>query len=130
MMKGKIFNIILVAIVIFLGIVIAVKIYDSNLPIEVNISMTEYSGHIDYILYALDLDFDLVTMGANCYTGVQKNSFNTEKYGILYTEFRYCKSNESLIFRVYNSSKDQRLRKPKQNEALRFDIYGNRINYY
>ncbi len=130
MIKKKIFNIILVVIVIFLGISLATKIYNSSLPIEVNISMTEYSGHVDYILDALGLDFDLVTMGANCYTGVQKNSFNTEKYGVLYTEFRYCKSNETLIFRVYNSSKDQKLRKPKQNELLRFDIYGNIIRYY
>ena len=99
--------------------------YDA-LPIKVNISMTSYYGSIEYILYELDLDFDLVTMGANCYTGVQKNEFKTEKYGILYTEFRYCKNNYSTIFRVYNDSKDQELRDPKPGELPSFDKYGEK----
>ena len=49
-------------------------------------------------------------MGANCFTGVQRNEFKTDKYGILYTEFRYCKSNRTTVFRVYNDAKDQELR--------------------
>lgn len=99
----------------------------NNLPIKVDISMTSYYGTIEYILYELGLDFDLVTMGANCYTGVQRNEFNTERYGILYTEFRYCKSNNTTIFRVYNNSKDQELRDPKPGELAEFDEFGEKI---
>lgn len=100
----------------------------NNLPIKVDISMTSYYGTIEYILYELDLDFDLVTMGANCYTGVQRNEFKTEKYGILYTEFRYCKSNRTTVFRVYNDSKDQELRNPKPGELAQFDEFGEKIS--
>lgn len=87
----------------------------NNLPIKVDISMTSYFGNIEYILYELDLDFDLVTMGANCYTGVQKG------------EFRYCKSNYTKTFRVYNDMKDQELRDPKPGELAEFDKYGEKI---
>lgn len=96
----------------------------NNLPVKVDISMTSYYGTIEYILYELGLDFDLVTMGANCYTGVQRNEFKTEKYGILHTEFRYCKSNKTTVFRVYNDEKDQELREPKSWELTKFDEYG------
>ncbi|MFV0275305.1 MAG: hypothetical protein ACK5HL_03605 [Bacilli bacterium] len=99
--------------------------YYNSLPIKVDISMTSYYGSISYILYELDLD--LVTMGANCYTGVQRNEFKTEKYGVLYTEFRYCKSNSTTIFRVYNDEKDQPLREPKKGELSEFDKYGKKI---
>lgn len=99
----------------------------NNLPIKVDISMTSYYGTIEYILYELELDFDLVTMGANCYTGVQRNEFKTDKYGILYTEFRYCKSNRTTVFRVYNDEKDQELREPKPGELAEFDEYGEKI---
>ncbi len=99
----------------------------SNKAIEVDISMTEHNGYIDLILEDLGLDFDLVTMGANCYTGVQKNSFTTERYGILYTEFRYCSANETTIFRVYNSETDQKLREPEQGELYSYDRYGFHI---
>lgn len=126
--------IVVAAVVIIVGIIMGVIIHSSNvrkeeerynnLPIKVNISMTSYYGTIEYILYELGLDFDLVTMGANCFTGVQKNEFNTEKYGILYTEFRYCKSNKTTIFRVYNDEKDQELREPKSGELAKFDQYG------
>ena len=78
------------------------------------------------ILYELDLDFDLVTMGANCYSGVQRNEFNTKKYGILHTEFRYCKSNRTMVFRVYNDTKDQKLREPKPGELAQFDENGKK----
>ncbi len=105
----------------------AEKEYYANLPIKVNISMTSYFGKIDYILYELGLDFDLVTMGANCYTGVQKNEFKTAKYGILHTEFRYCKANYTTVFRVYNDEKDQPLRDPNIGELPTFDKYGDRI---
>ena len=98
---------------------------NKNLPIKVDISMTSYYGYIDFILDELGLDFDLVTMGANCYTGVQKNEFVTEKYGKLHTEFRYCKANETQVFRVYNVESDQPLRDPRPGELPTFDKYGN-----
>mgnify|MGYP004572345865 CR=1 FL=1 len=102
------------------------KYYDS-LPIKVNISMTSNRGTVSFILYELELNPALVTMGANCYTGVQKNEFKTEKYGILHTEFRYCKSSSSIAFRVYNDEDEQPLREPKDGELLKFDKYGNPI---
>ena len=130
-----IIGVILVAIIVVVAIIIhndKVKKEEqeryNNLPIKVDISMTTYYGTIEYILYELDLDFDLVTMGANCYTGVQRNEFKTEKYGILYTEFRYCKSNKTTIFRVYNDSKDQELRDPNPGEIPEFDKYGEKIS--
>ena len=99
-----------------------------NKAIKVDISMTSYYGNIDYILDELGLDFDLVTMGANCYTGVQKNEFKTEKYGILHTEFRYCKSNSTQVFRVYNTEEDQPLREPRYGELPSFDRYGKVVS--
>lgn len=65
-------------VIAIISIIIAVILYNkkieqekyNNLPIKVDISMTSYYGNIDYILYELGLDLDLVTMGANCYTGV------------------------------------------------------------
>lgn len=141
--KEKIFNkkVVSIGIVIFLviiGIIIGVLLYNNrkkelkrleeerynNLPIKIDISMTSYYGTITYILYELDLDFDLVTMGANCYTGVQRNEFKTDKYGLLHTEFRYCKANETLVFRVYNDEDEQELRDPKPGEFPEFDKYG------
>ena len=100
----------------------------NKLPVKLDISMTNYYGSIDYILLDLGLDFDLVTKGANCYTGTQYGEFDTEKYGKLHTEFRYCKSNSTTIFRVYNSENDQKLREPKNGEVPSYDSYGNRKN--
>lgn len=102
--------------------------YDSR-PFKVDISMTSYYGTIEYILYELGLDFDLVTMGGNCMSGTQKGEFKTEKYGVLHTEYRYCKSNSTLVFRVYNDEKDQPLRDPKPGELPYFDNYGKKTNY-
>ena len=128
-------TIIIILIATILGVIIGFSIYKINeknkydkLPIKVDISMTSYYGTIEYILYELDLDFDLVTLGANCLTGVQRNEFKTEKYGILYTEFRYCKSNQTTIFRVYNDEKDQALREPNEGELASFNNYGYKIN--
>lgn len=124
---GTISGIIILSIVI--GIIcgkIEQKKHDS-LPIKVDISMTSYWGSIEYILYELDLDFDLVTMGANCMTGVQKGEFKTKKYGVLHTEFRYCKSNYTQILRVYNDTSDQELRDPKPGELPKFDNYGTKL---
>lgn len=137
--KNKKIWIIIGVILVVIIVVVAIIIHNdkvkkeeqeryNNLPIKVDISMTTYYGTIEYILYELDLDFDLVTMGANCYTGVQRNEFKTEKYGILYTEFRYCKSNKTTIFRVYNDAKDQELRDPKPGEIAEFDKYGEKVS--
>lgn len=128
-------KIIIILVATILGVVIGFLIYKNNekqkyesLPVKVDISMTSYYGTIDYILYEFDLDFDLVTMGANCFTGVQKNEFKTEKYGVLHTEFRYCKSNKTTILRIYNDETDQPLREPKYGEIPSFDAYGKKIN--
>ena len=96
----------------------------NNLPIKVDISMSNYYGTIEYILDDFDLDFDLVTKGGNCYSGVQEAKFETEKYGILHTEYSYCKSNKTLTFRVYNLESEQELREPKQGELPTYDKYG------
>lgn len=112
-----------------LSLVVALVMILMNLesrPPKIDITMTSYNGNIEYILYDLGLDFDLVTMGANCYTGVQKNTFKTEKYGVLHTEFRYCASSESQILRVYNDESDQKLREPREGEIHEYDYYGKR----
>lgn len=100
----------------------------NNRAIKVDISMTNYYGSIEFILYELGLDFDLVTMGATCNTGVQKGEFRTEKFGILHTEFRYCAYNDRQTFRVYNDEKDQPLREPKPGELATFDAYGKKTS--
>ncbi len=97
------------------------------LPIKIDYAVTSYYGNIEEILDELNLNFDLVTMGGNCYTGLQRNEFKTDKYGILHTEFRYCASNKTMIFRVYNTTDDQELREPKMNEIPVFDKYGERL---
>ena len=79
---------------------------------------------VDYILEELDLDFDQVTAGANCYSGVQNRTFNTVKYGVLHTEFSYCKSNGTQSLRIYNSEVDQKLRDPNPGELPEIDSYG------
>lgn len=125
-------SIVVVVIALFIGLIVATSIFNgvqnSKKAIKVDISMTSYYGYIDDILDELGLDFDLVTAGANCYTGVQKSQFKTEKFGILHTEFRYCKSNKTLVFRVYNDENDQPLRDPKPGELATFDKYGEKIS--
>lgn len=130
--KPAIASIVVVIIALIVGVVIATSIFnkvqESKRPIKVDISMTEWYGYIDYILEDLGLDFDLVTAGANCYTGVKKSEFHTEKYGVLHTEFSYCKSNKRQVFRVYNDENDQPLREPKSGELPTFDRYGKRTS--
>ena len=122
--------IIIGAIILFLLVCFFIKKNNdyNKLPIKVDYTMTSFDGYIDDILDELGLDFDLVTMGGNCYTGVQSATFETEKFGILHTEYRYCKSNETLSFRVYNTEKDQKLRDPKPGELAVFDKYGKRLS--
>jgi len=121
-------SIIIVVIAIVVGLIIAISIFNgvqnSKKAIKVDITMTEWYGYVDDILDELGLDFYLVTGGANCYTGVKKSEFTTEKYGILHTEFTYCKSNKRQVFRVYNTEKDQPLRDPKPGELPTFDRFG------
>ena len=125
-------SIIIVVIALVIGIVVATSIFnnaqESKKPIRVDISMTEWYGYVDYILEEFDLDFYLVTAGANCYTGVKKSEFHTEKYGILHTEFSYCKSNKRQVFRIYNDENDQPLREPKPGELPTFDRYGEKTS--
>ena len=101
-----------------------------NTPVKVDISMSNYYGNIDYILEDFGLDFDLVTKGGNCYSGVQTGTFETEKYGVLHTEYSYCKSNQTLTFRLYNLEKDQKLREPDSGEVPTYDEYGKRTSDY
>ena len=125
-------SIVFVVIAVIVGIIIAVSIFssvqESKKAIKVDLTMTEWYGYVDDILDELGLDFYLVTGGANCYTGVKKSEFSTEKYGILHTEFTYCKSNKRQVFRVYNTEKDQPLRDPKPGELPTFDKYGEKIS--
>ena len=92
--------------------------------IRVNITMNSWYGDIEGILNDFGLEFYSVTSGANCYSGVKKNRFETEKYGVLYTEFTYCKSNKVQRFRLYNLESDQPLRDPKNGEMATYDSLG------
>ena len=110
------------------AVVISNKKKVDSYPPRVNISMTSYYGYIDYILDEFDLDFDEVTMGGNCYSGTISQTFHTVKYGTLHTEYRYCKSNETLVFRLYNSEQDQPLRDPNPGEVPEFDSKGYKVS--
>ena len=113
----------LIIIAIFL-IIIATK--NGGKAIKVDISMNSWYGSIDNILDDFGIDFYAVTGGANCYSGVKTNKFETEKYGILYTEFSYCKTTNTQRFRIYNIESDQPLRKPKAGELPTYDSYGDK----
>jgi len=130
--KPAVVSVVVVIIALIVGVVIATamfnKVQESKRPVRVDISMTEWYGYIDYILEDLGLDFNLVTAGANCYTGVKKSEFHTQKYGVLHTEFSYCKSNQTQVFRVYNDDNDQPLRDPKSGELPTFDRYGKKTS--
>lgn len=102
------------------------KAYEESKAIRVDITMNSWYGDIEYILDDFGLEFYAITSGANCYSGVKKNQFETEKYGILYTEFTYCKSNDVQRLRVYNKESDQPLRDAKPGEINTYDSYGYR----
>lgn len=108
------------------------KEYEASKAIKVDITMNSWYGAIDYILDDFGIEFYAVTSGANCYSGTKTNQFETEKYGILYTEFTYCKSNKIQRLRVYNKSSDQPLRNAEPGELIKYDSYGDRISnsYY
>ena len=101
---GIVLAIIILALIVF---VFAKRSSDNrqqeeNKAIKIDITMNSWYGSIEYILQDFDLEFYAVTSGANCYSGVTYNQFETEKYGVLYTEFTYCKSTEVQRFRIYN----------------------------
>ncbi len=99
--------------------------YNSRPP-KVDISMGEWYGTVEYILLDLGIDFDFATGGATCLTGMQSTTFNHEEYGVLHIEFRYCKSNNTQLLRIYNSESDQKLREPKDGEVPKYTKYGRR----
>ncbi len=116
----------IIAFIVLVLIISAVKSDEeySSLPPRVEYALTGEYAVVDYILEELDLDFDQVTAGANCYSGVQNRTFNTVKYGVLHTEFSYCKSNGTQSLRIYNSEVDQKLRDPNPGELPEIDSYG------
>ena len=63
-------------------------------------SMLEYLTILED--YGRDIDFDGITSGANCYTGKQTKTVNSDKYGKVTVEFSYCKSSNSVYIHVYN----------------------------
>ena len=120
-------SVLLVVIIIVVALVVSKK-KEEEKAIRVDISMNSWYGDIETILNDFGIEFYAVTGGANCYSGTKTNSFETEKYGILYTEFTYCKSNEVQRLRIYNKSSDQELRDPKPGEIYTYDNYGYRNN--
>ena len=73
----------------------------NNLPVKVDISMSNYYGSIEYILEDFDLDFDLVTKGGNCYSGVQEATFETENIISLQLPGESAKFNELWFFNYF-----------------------------
>ena len=113
-------------VVIVIICVLAAKKSEENKAIRVDITMNSWYGDIEQILDDFGIEFYAVTGGANCYSGTKTNSFETEKYGILYTEFTYCKTGEVQRLRVYNKASDQPLRDPKPGEINTYNSYGYR----
>ena len=117
--------VLLIVIIVVVSVLVSKK-KEEEKAIRVDITMNSWYGEIDLILEDFGIEFYSVTGGANCYSGTKTNSFETEKYGILYTEFTYCKSSEVQRFRIYNKSSDQELRDPKPGELTSYDTYGYR----
>lgn len=63
-------------------------------------TMLEYLTIIEK--YGRDINFDGITSGANCYTGKQIKTVNSDKYGKVTVEFSYCKLSDSVYIHVYN----------------------------
>ena len=120
--KVLIFGAIAIIFIYFL----ATSTKNDKKAIKVDIAMNSWYGSIETILDDFDIDFYAVTGGANCYSGVKTNKFETEKYGILYTEFSYCKSTSTQRFRIYNLESDQPLREPKAGELPTYSSYGTK----
>lgn len=120
--KVLIFGAIAIIFIYFL----ATSAKNDKKAIKVDIAMNSWYGSIETILDDFDIDFYAVTGGANCYSGVKTNKFETEKYGILYTEFSYCKSTSTQRFRIYNLESDQPLREPKAGELPTYSSYGTK----
>ena len=52
--------------------------------------------------YGRDINFDGITIGANCYTGKQTKTVQSKKYGKVTVEFSYCNPTNSYYIHVYN----------------------------
>lgn len=124
--KKNILAVLILAVIIIAIVIACSKKVEDSKAIKVDITMNAWYGDIEEILDDFGIEFYAVTGGANCYSGTKTNSFETEKYGILYTEFTYCKSNKVQRFRLYNKSSDQELREPKPGEINTYDSYGER----
>ncbi|MBQ6687186.1 MAG: zinc ribbon domain-containing protein [Bacilli bacterium] len=122
---GAIIIIVIIAIIALVGSKKA-EDEENSKAIRVDITMNSWYGSIEEILDDFDLEFYAVTSGANCFSGVKTNQFETEKYGILYTEFTYCKSNDIQRFRLYNKAADQPLRDPEPGEINSYSSLGSR----
>ena len=114
------------SVIIIAIFLITVATKNGSKAIKVDISMNSWYGSIDDILDNFGIDFYAVTGGANCYSGVKTNKFETEKYGTLYTEFSYCKTTNTQRFRIYNIESDQPLREPKAGELPTYNSYGEK----
>lgn len=117
---------IVVIITVIVCLIAILNRNEQSKAIRVDITMNSWYGDIEQILDDFGLEFYAVTSGANCYSGVKRSQFETSKYGILYTEFTYCKSNSIQRLRIYNRSSDQPLRDPKPGELYSYDKYGDR----
>ncbi len=75
---------------------------DSTLE-KINVKGTSYGELLDIMnKYSDDIDFDTITAGANCFTGMTTKQIKTEKYGEVTVEFSYCKSSESYYIHIFN----------------------------
>lgn len=115
----------IVAVIVVVLICMRVE-YESRPP-EVDIRMSDPDGYISDILEDFDLDFDEVTAGANCFTGVQEHEYDTDDYGVLHVDFSYCASSETESLHIYNDEDDQPLREAKDGEIPTYTSSGYRI---
>lgn len=117
-----------------IGIVVGVILFamlmiyfaSDSKAIKVDYRMDEPDGTIEFILADLGIEFDDVASGVNCLSGMSEKTFNTEKYGVLHTEFTYCNYTNTVHFRIYNLESEQSLRNPTKSEKLEYDSFGMR----
>ncbi len=90
---------IIAAVAVILIIVAAMGGFKAKIDVT-GTSMLEYLTIVED--YGRDIDFDGVTSGANCFTGKQTKTVNSDKYGKVTIEFSYCKPSNSVYIHVYN----------------------------
>lgn len=85
-------------------IVIAVVIFDmGGFKEKIDVKGTTMLEYLTILEdYGRDIDFSGITSGANCYTGKQTKTVNSDKYGKVIIEFSYCKASDSVYIHVYN----------------------------